>query len=53
MTQIRLGVNEGKEWELTNALRLFIFNPTTPAPIQVRDRRRIADPANAPPSSST
>jgi hypothetical protein len=53
MTQIRLGVNKGKEWRLTNAIRLFILDPTEPSILQHQFLQPVADPDHAPPSSST
>jgi hypothetical protein len=49
MKQIRLGVNEGKEWKLTNALRLFILERTEPGILQYQILQPVADPNHAPP----
>jgi hypothetical protein len=48
MKQIRLGVNEAKEWKLTNALRLFIPERTEPGILQYQILQPVANPDHAP-----
>ena len=52
MKQIRLGMNEGKEWILTNALRLFILERTEPGILEYQILQPVADHDHAPPQQT-